>query len=132
MKDSLKLTDRVLQLTLLVLIGIAGISLVGWMLLMVLFPALAILQLLSAGIRTAFEFNQSKWHRRTFSSYWIMVGLWAVINGIIWIMNMDDAIFLSMMLLSLPLAIWYYIQLGEEKYAVSEETQQHRLAEMIK
>lgn len=122
MKTLLKQTDKVLQLILLILIVLCGISFFGWMFLIVLFPALAVLQLLSAGIRTFFEFKKTNWHRRTFRLYWIMVGSWAIINtAVCLIPAINDVFFVTMMVLSLPIAIWYYSRISKEEKLIEEE-----------
>lgn len=139
MKNTLKTADRALQLGLLILIGVCAISIYGWMFLMVLFPALAVLQLLSAGIRTIFEFKKTDWHQHTFNTYWILVGCWIVINTIVYLIPaINDVFYLTMMVLSLPIAIWYYAQISKEKSAIrrvvgkEEIAENARLAAMVK
>jgi hypothetical protein len=114
---------------------ICAISFIGWMFLMILFPALAVLQLLSAGIRTFSEFKKTDWHRRTFRLYWIMVGVWTLINSAIWALDSFDSTILSQMLLSAPIAIWYYVKISQEKAEVrriTETAENARLAAMVK
>lgn len=115
METLLKQADKVLQLILLILIVICGISFIGWMFLMFLFPALAVLQLLSAGVRTIFEFKKTDWHRRTFRLYWIMVGCWAIINLTVYLTSeINDLFIITMMAFSLPIAIWYSWRITKE------------------
>lgn len=135
METLLKQTDKFLQLILLIAIVICAISIIGWMFLMFLFPALAVLQLLSAGVRTIFEFKKTDWHRRTYTAYWIVVGIWMLIIGVFSeLYSFRDSIFFQMVF-SLPIAIWYYVQILQEKAEVrriTETAENARLAAMVK
>jgi cobalamin synthase len=132
MKTALKKTDETLQLVLLILIVLCGISLIGWLFLMVLFPVLAVVQLLSAGIRTYASYNTTEWNRRTLNIYWTMVGCWIIINTIVYLIPaINDVFFLTMMLLSMPIAIWYYKRIKKEN-VLSEEEKNTQLAATMK
>jgi cobalamin synthase len=132
MKTALKKTDETLQLVLLILIVLCGISLIGWLLLMVLFPVLAVVQLLSAGIRTYASYNTTEWQQRTLNIYWKLVGCWIIINTIVYLIPaINDVVFLTMMLLSLPIAIWYYKRIKKEN-VLSEEEKNTQLAAIMK
>ncbi|MCA6362041.1 MAG: hypothetical protein IM638_03325 [Bacteroidetes bacterium] len=138
MKTLIKDTDRTLQLILLVLIGIVGVTVLGWMLLMFLFPLLALIQLLSAVLRTAESIGKKTNNRRFYFTYWIMVAVWAMINGFIWAQTSFRDSVLSQMGLSILIAVYYYS--GIRTIDKSEEVEQerieiaenHRLAEMMK
>ncbi len=135
METTLKKTDEVLQFVLLILIVICAISICGWMFLKVLFLALAVLQLLSAGIRTLFEFKKTNWHRRTLSAYWIAVGAWVLLISVVWGLSSFRESMFFQMLLSAPIAICYYIEISQEKAQVrriTETAENVRLAAMMK
>lgn len=117
----MKTADKIIQLLIMILIGVSAVSLVGLYALFVLFPALAIVQLTSALIRTVFEFNRTPWHRKMLSTYWLLVAAWGIINfGFYAIASLHDAYLLSMMGFSLPIAIWYYVSIGEEADVLQE------------
>jgi hypothetical protein len=136
MKTAIKKIDTAVQLVFLILILIAGLSLYGWVFLAVLFPALGVLQLLSAAIRTIADFNRSEWHRKLFKTYWVLVAGWIIVNAVFYLIEtIQDGWIFSMMLTSMPVAIWYYSKVNKEERVMQEivETEENgRLAAMMK
>lgn len=136
MKEGLKKTDTAVQLIFLILIVIAGLSLYGWIFLAVLFPALGVIQLLSAAIRTVVDFKSSEWHRKLFKTYWMLVGGWVILNGAFYLIDLiRDGWIFSMMITSMPVAIWYYSKVNKEERVMRENgevEENRRLAAMMK
>jgi energy-coupling factor transporter transmembrane protein EcfT len=136
MKTAIKKIDTALQLIFLILIVIAGLSLYGWIFLAVLFPALGVIQLLSAAIRTIVDFNRTDWHRKFLKTYWMLVAGWVVVNGAFYVIDqIHDGWMFSMMITSMPVAIWYYSKVNKEERIMRENGEvedNRRLAAMMK
>jgi phosphoglycerol transferase MdoB-like AlkP superfamily enzyme len=138
MKEHMKDTDRTLQLILLIVIGIAALSVFGWFFLVFLFPILGLIQLLSAAFRTAESIIKKDKNLRFFFGYWIMVAVWANINGFIWHQTSFSESIFSQMGASILIAIYYYSRIRKidnmekSEWERKEIEENRRLAAMMK